>query len=81
MDAPLTPAMEGVFSFGCYISEITDEERQKSRDEVLSATQEKIRNLAPFVKVLSDSDVICAVGSEDKINESSELFKEITKLF
>jgi hypothetical protein len=33
------------------------------------------------VKVLSDSDVICAVGSEDKINESSELFKEITKLF
>ncbi|MBR3042825.1 MAG: insulinase family protein, partial [Eubacterium sp.] len=81
MDAPMTPLMEGVFSFGCYICGITDEERQASRDAVLGATQETIRGLAPYVQTLADSDVICAVGSEEKINESSELFKEITKLY
>ena len=81
MDAPMTPLMEGVFSFGCYICGITDEERQASRDAVLGATQETIRGLAPYVQTLADSNVICAVGSEEKINESSELFKEITKLY
>ena len=81
MDAPMTPLMEGMFSFSCYICGITDEERQKSRDAILTATQETIRGLAPYVQTIADSDVICAVGSEDKINESSDLFKEITKLY
>ena len=80
MDAPLTPYSEGGFSFACYIAGISDEERQKSRDQVLTCNQETIRSLAPYVKNLSESNVICAVGSEEKIVAAADLFKEVTKL-
>ena len=80
-DAPLTPSLEGYFSFNCYMSEITDEERQKSRDEVLGATQQTIRALAPYVKVVSESGIICAVGGDEKINANKDLFKVTGKLF
>ena len=80
-DAPLTPSMEGSFSFSCYMAGITDEERQKSRDQILGATQAKIRELAPYVKAVSESGIICAVGGDEKINENKELFKETGKLY
>ena len=80
-DTPLTPQLEGAFSFSCYMCGITDEYRQKSRTQVLTADQETIRSLAPYVKVVSDSGIICAVGSDDKINENKELFDITGKLY
>ena len=80
-DAPLTPSMEGSFSFSCYLAGITDEERQKSRDEILGANQKTIRGLVQYVKAISESGIICAVGGDEKINENKELFKETGKLY
>ena len=80
-DTPLTPQLEGAFSFSCYMCGITDEYRQKSRTQVLTADQKTIRSLAPYVKVVSDSGIICAVGSDDKINENKELFDITGKLY
>ncbi len=80
-DAPLSPAMEGFFGFSLKIMGYTDEERQRTRDEILSCKQETIRSLAPYIKVLTDSKIICAVGGEEKITESADAFGEVAKLF
>ena len=77
LDAPMTPDSEGTFSFICYIAGLTDEMLQKERDEVLSVTNEKIRALAPYVKAVTDSGIICAIGGEDKIQEAGENFGNI----
>ena len=79
-DAPLTPSQLGSASFGAYISNISDEFRQNNRNNVLATTQEKIRSLAPYVKTLSESNVVCTVGSEEKVTEAAELFKTVDKL-
>lgn len=81
VDMPLTPAMLGAFSFSMYMSGITDEERQKSREQILSATPADIRALAPYVQVLSESDAICTVGGEEKLNESRDIFKSIENFY
>lgn len=79
-DAPLNPSQLGSASFTTYISELTEEMRQKYRDEILSTTQETIRTLAPIIKNLSESNVVCTVGSEEKVTEASDIFKTTTKL-
>ena len=80
VDMPFTPYDLGRVSFARYLSKISDELRQKTRDEMLSANQEAIRKLAPFLKLLADSDVVCTVGGEEKINEEANLFKTVDKL-
>ena len=81
VDMPMTPSMVGAFSFSMYMSGITDEDRQNGRNQILSATAQDIRELAPYVKVLSESDAICTVGGEEKLNESRDIFKSIENFY
>ena len=81
VDTPFTPQSEGGFSFACYLMDITDEDLQKDRDEILSADCEVIRGLAPYVKLLADEKVVCAVGNEAKIKESADLFDKVENLY
>ncbi len=75
MDAPLTPSAEGAFSFVCYLAGVTDEDLQKDRDGVLSCNQEKIRGLAPYIKTITDSEAVCTIGNQKKIEEVKDMFK------
>jgi presequence protease len=43
VDMPLTPRMKGDAAAECYLRGITYEDRQQSRDEILSTRQEDIR--------------------------------------
>lgn len=79
-DVPKTPQMKGNTSKTAYFCGITQEMIQKDRDEVLNATVEDIRALAPLIEaILSDED-ICVVGSESVINKEKELLKEVKPL-
>lgn len=80
LDAPMTPSMEGNYSFLCYMSGITDEELQKVRDEILSADVDTIRNLAPIVKSIVDSGIVCAMGDENVIEYGKEMFTSVKTL-
>ncbi|MCD7762957.1 MAG: insulinase family protein [Lachnospiraceae bacterium] len=80
LDTPLTPSMKGSRALNAYFSGITEEDVQKERDEVLSATPEDIRALAPLVQAVLDADAICVVGNEEKIKEAQELFDSIRPL-
>ncbi len=81
LDNPMTPSTYGAFSFVAYMSGITEEDLQKERDEILGATVETIRGLAPIVRAVTDSDVICVVGAEDKLKENKDHFGEIRNVF
>ncbi|MCD8397955.1 MAG: insulinase family protein [Lachnospiraceae bacterium] len=80
LDTPLTPAMKGSRSLNAYFSQITEGDVQRERDEVLSATPEQIRALAPLVQSVLDAEAICVVGNEEKIKEAAELFGSIRPL-
>lgn len=77
LDAPLTPSTEGNYCLAAYLTGITEEDIQKSRDEVLSTDVSKIRALAPYISAVVNSGIICAIGDENKIEANKENFKEV----
>lgn len=48
------------------------------REQVLDATQEDIRELAQVVEAMMKAEQICVIGSEDKIEENSDMFENVT---
>ena len=55
VDTPLTPSIKGSRGLSAYLSGVTEEMLQKEREEILSATQEDIRALAPIVQAVLDT--------------------------
>ncbi len=81
LDTPLGPSAEGDMSFIYYLAGITDEMTQKERDEVLSTTPSKIRDLAPLIKAITDSDIICVVGGEEAVDAAKDMFGKVDNLY
>ena len=80
MDTPLTPALKGEAATSCYIAGLTDEMRQKQREEVLATTQEDIRKLADLVDACMKENALCVLGGSSKINECKDVFKSVTTI-
>ena len=80
MDAPLTPVAEGTRSYEYYLTGMTFEKVQKSRDEVLGTTTEDIRRSADMIEAVLADGYICVVGTEDKIKEHGDMFDSIRPL-
>ena len=81
MDTPLTPSQRGLRGLNCYISGITFEDLQRTRDEVLDATVEDIRALAEPVDAAMSQRYICVVGNESVVEANSELFTVVENLY
>ena len=81
IDTPLTPSLKGSRGLSAWYSGVTDEMMKKEREEILNATVEDIRALAPITKAVLETGAVCVVGNEDKIKADRELFKEIKPLF
>ncbi|MCH5251340.1 MAG: insulinase family protein [Lachnospiraceae bacterium] len=75
LDSPLTPRAKGTRSYVAYMTGITDEDVQKERDEVLGTTQEKIRATADMTAAVLSDDIICVLGSEEKVKQEETLFE------
>ena len=80
LDAPLTPQSKGRRSLSMYLAGISEEDLQKEREEILSVTQEGIRNLYKIVQAVLDDHNLCVIGNEQKIEENRDMFKEIKSL-
>ena len=80
LDHPLTPSMRGNAAMECYLRNITFEDRQKARDEVLSTRQETIRNLAPLVDACMKENNLCAFGNEELLRQNKKLFGELVNV-
>ncbi|WP_294217179.1 insulinase family protein [Pseudobutyrivibrio sp.] len=81
MDTPLTPSQRGLRGLSFYMSGITYEDIQKTRDEVLDATVEDIQALAEPVEAALDQRYICVIGNEDTIEANKSLFTNIESLY
>lgn len=80
LDQPLTPKNKAVRALTAYMTGLTFDKVQKERDEILSASQESIRALAPLLNAVIADEIICALGNAEKI-EASALFSVKENLF
>lgn len=79
-DVPKTPQMKGAVSKTAYFCGVTEEMAQKTRDEILGATCQDMRNLAPIVEAVLKARQICVVGSESKVEKAEDILMEIKPL-
>lgn len=79
-DIPLNPAMNGERSMAAYFTGITEDILQKERNQILSADENVIRELASYIEAFMKDDYFCVVGGEDKIKENKHLFMNVKNL-
>ncbi len=80
LDTPLTPQAAGKRSLSMYLGNITEQELQKERSEVLNVTLEDIRACHKYITAMLEAGNICVIGNEGKINENRDMFREVKNL-
>ena len=80
LDTPLTPQQKGRRALNAYFSGVSGEDMQRERDEILEATPQQIRALAPLVQAVLDEQAFCVIGNEDKIRSARGMFGSIQML-
>lgn len=78
LDYPMTPAIKGERSMNLYMNKVSAEMIREERGQILDANQEDIRALAKVAKAVLDAGEFCVIGSEEKIEESRDLFQTVT---
>ena len=78
LDQPMTPAAKGDRSMNLYMSKVSADMIQEERNQILDATQHDIRGLYRVAEAVLKADQFCVIGSEEKIEEEKELFKNVT---
>ena len=81
VDTPLTPAAKGNRDMTAYFSGARYEDIQRAREQIIDCTAQDIRNIAPLIRTVMDQGNIACVGSEGKIEEDKDLFKNVRSLF
>ena len=77
IDKPLTPSIKGQLAADFCLRNITYDDRQKSRDEILSARQEDIRALSKTIEDCMNQNYLCVFGNEEILKQHAEIFGEI----
>lgn len=80
LDTPLTPQGKGLRSLMAWIGNISPEEAANEREEILNASVEDIRGLAPYVEAILNTGSLCVLGGEERLKKEKELFKELKPL-
>ncbi len=80
-DSPLTPAMKTSRAYNFYKSGITNDDKQKERDEILSTTSDEIRSLSEYIKAVSKQKIYSCVGGEEMLSKEGSMFDKITPLY
>ena len=80
LDPAITPHGKGALATSRYITGLTQEEVQKTRDEVLDTKLEDLKAFAPLLRDTMKENYLCVLGSEARIEENKDVFKELVKL-
>lgn len=79
-DPNLAPQDKGELSLSRYITEMTEEEVEKRKEECLNTTLEDLHHYADLLDEAMSKNYICVIGNEEKILQNKELFGEIKPL-
>lgn len=77
MDALLTTWEKAQLYDELYIRNISREDVQRERHEILSTTAEDIRGFACMMDDIAKENNICVLGNENEIKKNKELFKNL----
>lgn len=80
MDVPLNPSAKGARSMTAYLQELTYEDIQKEREQIIGATAEDIRALKNLLASVLYDEAICAIGNEEVLQENKEMFLHLENL-
>jgi Zn-dependent M16 (insulinase) family peptidase len=80
LDMPFSPLNEGGIALRYYYQKTSREDLQKERDEVLSVTAQDIVNFTGMIEAMLKQKNYCVYGNENTVNESKDLFNNITKI-
>jgi Zn-dependent M16 (insulinase) family peptidase len=80
LDMPFSPLNEGGIALRYYYQKTSREDLQKERDEVLSVTAQDIVNFTGMIEAMLKQNNYCVYGNENTVNESKDLFNNITKI-
>lgn len=80
IDIPMNPNAKGARSLACYLSGITYEDKQRTRDELLGAKVSDIRKLGSLIEAFVEEDYKCVVGSESQIKANEAMFRKVRQL-
>ena len=81
LDMPLTPSMKGEKAISMHIRGISMDDLKREREEVLSTTQEDIRNYKKLISDVLEKDFYDVLGNDKKIKENKELFNSLETVF
>lgn len=80
LDMPMTASVRGLYSLSGFMTGITDEDRQRERNELLQTTADDLRGTAAYVRAFMEDECLCVVGNAEKISESAALFDHVENL-
>jgi presequence protease len=81
LDQPMTPQQAAQRADELYFRNISAENIQRERDQVLSTSTQEIRKFKELVARLVEQNYVCAVGSESLIKSSKEFFNDMYNVF
>lgn len=79
-DTPQKPFLAAARSLGAYFAKLSNEDLQKTRDEMLNTNVETIRSFSGLVDSFVSQDYFCVVGSESQIDKNRSLFNAVESL-
>ena len=77
IDKPLTPSLKGQLAAEFCLKNITYDDRQKARTEILSTRQKDICELSKLVEACMNENKICVFGNEEILKDNAEIFGSI----
>lgn len=80
MDPATTPHNKGLIATSRYITGLTYDHIQESREEVLNTKLKDIQTFASLLRETMEKEYICVLGSETAIKNNKDLFENLVKL-
>lgn len=80
MDTPLTPSQIGNKALSMYFTKLSDADRQRDRDDVLSTDPSHIREFSRLIADVLKQDAVCVYGNAEKLTSEKHLFKTLIPL-
>ena len=81
LDTPLTPSLEGARSLAAYLSNISLEDIELEREQILSCSDKDINALADMLNIALSEEIRCVVGNEIQIEEDKSAFDIVKSLY
>lgn len=80
LDPATTPHMKGQIATSRFISNISYDDIQKNREDILNTKLRDIKESASILKDTMDKNYLCVLGNENKIREDKDLFNNLVQL-